>query len=74
MVCWPDKNRGKESTTLCGKIVPKVTRDGYSWLHQDLDKVTATLDKVDCVKCLKLRVKQLNETIYKTIDKIEGLK
>lgn len=72
VVHWPDKNRDQQTVALCGFIIPKIRRDErYSYKNQDLSKVTAVLENVNCVDCLRLRVKQLNSLIDKTIDRIE---
>lgn len=72
VVHWPDKNRDKTTVTACGLTIPKVPDLPWSTMpKQDTSKVNSTLDKVNCVECLRLRVKHLNKLIDKTIDRIE---
>ena len=60
-VHYPDKNRYRETLSLCGESIKKV-HTGYGYCYkQDSTKITANFYLVNCVECLKnLLIKENN--------------
>lgn len=61
LIHYPDKNRYRETVSLCGESILKV-HSGYAQVYkQNSTKVTANFYLVNCVDCLNaLLIKENN--------------